>query len=118
MDTVYVAPLDQYILERVIKLVPNKLRKWKTELQSLVEEVKEDYMMAIKKAIVDFVLRDPTVNIEGITEEQLPHRKELAKIYGTMIPIFLANRNKLCKSLHIVNPCLAGLHDMWNQHFQ
>lgn len=102
----------------MIKLVPNKLRKWKNELTALVEEMKEDYMMAIKKAIVDFVLRDPSLNTETAAEVELPHRKELAKIYGTMIPAFLATRNKLCRSLHIVNPCLAALHDMWNQHYQ
>lgn len=118
VDTVYVAPLDKYILQRVMKLVPKRLLKWKNELQMLIEEIKEDYMIAIKKAIVDFVLRDPTLNVESVVEEELPHRSELAKIYGTMIQTLLANRNKLCKSLHIVNPCLAGLHDMWNQHFQ
>lgn len=88
------------------------------ELKTLVDEMKDEYMTAIKKAIVDFVLRDPAVDAEGVNKnENLPHRKELAKIYGTMIPEFIATRNKLCKSLYVVNPCLAGLIDMWNQHF-
>lgn len=36
-----------------------KLRKWKETLFHCTDEMREDFMMAMKKAIVDFVLKDP-----------------------------------------------------------
>lgn len=44
---------------RVHNLIPLKLKKWKETLFTCTDEMREDFMMSMKKAIVDFVLKDP-----------------------------------------------------------
>lgn len=46
----------QYIICRIYSLIPKRFDKWKLNIQQNIMEVKEDYTMAIKKALVDFVL--------------------------------------------------------------
>ncbi|KAI8903374.1 dynein heavy chain, N-terminal region 2-domain-containing protein [Gorgonomyces haynaldii] len=46
-------------LAHVLKLVPKELKKLETSVQNLSAEMREDYHMSVKKAIVDFVLKDP-----------------------------------------------------------
>lgn len=76
-------------------------------VESLSEETKEDYLQSVKKAIVDFVLRDPRekdgedVNLlpEPIRELKLMTPKPWHKA-------FLAARHSLAKKLHAINPCM------------
>ncbi|OAF63561.1 hypothetical protein A3Q56_08730 [Intoshia linei] len=43
--------------------------------------MKEDYLLSVKKAIVDFVLRDPRENSESmIKETHLKHRMKLSVV--------------------------------------
>lgn len=43
---------------RVFALISSKLLKWSNSLNELTSEIKEYYLVAVKKAIVDFVLQD------------------------------------------------------------
>lgn len=52
------------IIFSVHNLISPKLKKWRDTLFTCTEEMREDFMMSMKKAIVDFVLKDPnTVSI-------------------------------------------------------
>lgn len=46
----------RYVLCRIYSLIPNRFDKWKLIIEQNIMEVKVDYTMAIKKALVDFVL--------------------------------------------------------------
>jgi dynein heavy chain, axonemal len=46
-------------LENVLDLVPTKLKKLDESVLQLSAEMREDYHLSVKKAIVDFVLKDP-----------------------------------------------------------
>ncbi|KAI8428218.1 hypothetical protein MSG28_002442 [Choristoneura fumiferana] len=63
LDTIHVAPLDNKVILKVHNLLTMKLRKWKETLFQCTDEMREDFMMAMKKAIVDFVLKDPNAPI-------------------------------------------------------
>lgn len=60
IDTQHVAEMEHDWLKNVLKLIPVGLkRKHQETLDVLSSEMREDYHMSVKKAIVDFVLKDP-----------------------------------------------------------
>lgn len=58
----------------VHNLISMKLKKWRECLLTATEEMREDFMMSMKKAIVDFVLKDPnTVELFFIIKVRIHH---------------------------------------------
>ncbi|KAI4465685.1 dynein axonemal heavy chain 7-related [Holotrichia oblita] len=107
VDTIHVAPLDQKVLN-----------KWTDTLAANVHEMKEDFMVAVKKAIVDFVLRDPSF-VESLTSEfDSPQRRELAEMCVTWKGNFAEVRNKMQRIIHVTNPCIHSLIDLWYSRFR
>ncbi|VEN46856.1 unnamed protein product [Callosobruchus maculatus] len=117
VDTVHVAPLDEEVLTRVLALVPRKLMVWEKTLAESVQDVKDDFMMAVKKAIIDFVLQDPSFSMQsGETENAF--KKELKKIGTSFRASFASAKTKIERNLHLVNPCLAALPDIWYSSYR
>jgi dynein heavy chain, axonemal len=54
-----VAEMKDEWLENVLDLVPTKLKKLDESVLQLSAEMREDYHLSVKKAIVDSVLKDP-----------------------------------------------------------
>ena len=48
--------------KRIMTMVPKKLQKNQREIKRTHEEIKEDYLFAVKKSIVDFVLKEPEID--------------------------------------------------------
>jgi len=64
IDTEHIAPLDRSWIGRVLDLLAPRLRQDKDELITcLVDEMRDDYLLSVKKAIIDFVLPDPRSEI-------------------------------------------------------
>jgi dynein heavy chain len=60
MDTTHVAEMDRRWLDHVLGLIPVRFKEtFPQSVSHLSSEMQEDYHMSVKKAIVDFVLRDP-----------------------------------------------------------
>ncbi|XP_050670474.1 dynein axonemal heavy chain 7-like [Leptidea sinapis] len=116
IDTIHVAPLDNKIILRVHKLIPAKLKKWKDSLFTCTDEMREDFMMSMKKAIVDFVLKDPNTE-ESLEEEDTPLKQELAKKDDAWRNRYQCARKFLDKNLHSVNPCIAQVLQIWWKQF-
>ncbi|KAG5878487.1 hypothetical protein JTB14_010272 [Gonioctena quinquepunctata] len=112
VDTAHVAPLDGKVLSRVLALVPRKLMVWEQTLSESIQDVKEDFMMAVKKAIIDFVLQDPNF-VKTPSDNESQYRRELKMIGNSFRPSYNAAKLKMERNLHVVNPCLAALIDLW-----
>ncbi|XP_060516742.1 dynein axonemal heavy chain 7 [Cylas formicarius] len=117
VDTVHVAPLDDIMLNRILSLVPRQLMAWETTLAKNVEDIKEDFMTANKKAIIDFVLQDPSSTV-AIADDDSPFKTERKAIGNSFRPAFDAAKFKLGRILHVINPCLATLFDLWYTRFR
>ena len=62
IDTRYVAGINPKWFKRIMTMVPKKLQKNQREIKRTHEEIKEDYLFAVKKSIVDFVLKEPEID--------------------------------------------------------
>lgn len=80
--------------------------------------MKEDFMMTVKKAIVDFVLRDPTLTESVVDEFDSRERSELKEMSKIFKKNYLTNHAKIERILHVVNPCIAALIDLWYQKYR
>ncbi|KAL7044814.1 hypothetical protein ACKWTF_002067 [Chironomus riparius] len=117
IDTVHVAPLDKKVLTRVLKLIPKKLTKWNDVLESITAEMKEDYITAVKKAVIDFVLGDAlSKNINK--QEESKYRGELKEMSMKWRHRFDENRMKIKRTLFAINPCLSQILEIWYTSFK
>ncbi|XP_034234713.1 dynein heavy chain 7, axonemal isoform X2 [Thrips palmi] len=117
VDTVHVTRLASESLKRILHLVPTKLKKWKDLRRALTQEVKEDFLMSVKKAIVDFVLQDTAEGDMRIPEEDTEERRTLKTISKSWSASYAAVRNKNLHNLHAVNPCMAQVLDLWQKNY-
>ena len=71
IDTEHIAPLDRSWIERVLALLAPRLRHNKDDLITcLIDEMRDDYLLSVKKAIIDFVLRDPRSDADALVRIQ------------------------------------------------
>lgn len=117
VDTVHVASIDEKWLSNISALVPSKLKKWPDIIGVMVDELKEDYLLCIKKSIVDFVLQDPALNELGITVYDSDHRREMKRICKGFTPLYEPTKVKLSNNLFIVNACITQVLDLWHRQF-
>uniref|UniRef100_A0A2A4JQR8 Dynein axonemal heavy chain 7 n=1 Tax=Heliothis virescens TaxID=7102 RepID=A0A2A4JQR8_HELVI len=116
IDTIHVAPLDNKIILRVHNLISPKLKKWKDTLFTCTDEMREDFMMSMKKAIVDFVLKDPNTE-ESLEEEDTPLKQEMEMKDDAWRNRYVVAHKHLTKNLHSVNPCIAQVLQIWWKQF-
>jgi len=118
IDTEHVAPMEASWLQHVLQMVPDSLKLGLDDyIDSLSDEMREDYLLSVKKAIVDFVLRDPREKDEDKEEELLPHRAELMQVPKPWKKSFFASRSIMEQDLLVTNPTMAGVLDLWYRSF-
>jgi dynein heavy chain len=118
IDTVHVPPLEQAWLNNIYSQIPKKLQTYSTLKQHLTEEVKEEFLLSVKKAAVDFVLQELSERNNQIKQYDSVHRQELKELSKTWRSAFERNLAKIQKNLHTVNPCLAKVLDLWYKSFR
>ena len=120
IDTEHVAPLESIRLQNVMSLIAEKLRK--SHQQSIVDlsdEVHEDYLLSVKKAIVDFVLRDSRENESDKPKEKVPeYKQELNVVPKPWHLSFERARYDISKNLHSINPCMSQVLLLWYGSFK
>lgn len=84
----------------------------------LTEEVRDDFLLSVKKGIVDFALQDPNKCELGIHVYESPERTEMREICKSFSLNYPVIKSKLHKNLHTINPCIAQVLDLWQRQFR
>ncbi|XP_025831878.1 dynein heavy chain 7, axonemal-like [Agrilus planipennis] len=113
VDTIHVAPIDEKVLEEILKLIPEKWKRWTDMLGVCIQDLREDFMSANKKAIVDYVLKDPTVTESIAAEFDSAERREVVLLGPKWQKSYDLNKLQINRWLYIVNPCMQQILQLW-----
>ncbi|XP_067117728.1 dynein axonemal heavy chain 7 [Osmerus mordax] len=118
IDTEHVAAMEDSWLENVLDLVPTHLKMLTKTIEHLSDEMREDYLLSVKKAIVDFVLRDPRMNDEENMKDPIPHRAEMELVPKPWNKSFHHAQKSIKEGLHSINPTMLQVLDLWHVSFK
>ncbi|KAM3849660.1 dynein axonemal heavy chain 7 [Diretmus argenteus] len=116
IDLEHVAPMEESWLENILKRVPLHLKRRSGTTELLTEEIREDYDVSVKKAIVDFVFRDPREREEDTKDPPL-HRTEMKVVPKPWRKNFLRAQRRMRENLHAVNPTMLQVLALWHRSF-
>jgi dynein heavy chain len=125
VDTEHVAPLEDSWIINILQRVGSGhdslgnilTAKLVTGVELLSDEVKEEYLLSVKKSIVDFVLKDPRQKEQGVAPPKLPHRLELDVVPKPWNQTFLAATAAMSEVLSVTNPTVAAVLRLWYQEY-
>ncbi|XP_076648740.1 dynein axonemal heavy chain 7 [Halictus rubicundus] len=111
VDTFHTTQIHADVLENILNLVPFGLRdQFYHCTEDLLFEIKDTYTTNIKKAILEFALRDPLQ--EELQEEADAHL--LSSLVGQVRERIAA----LQDTLYLINPCMKMTLDQWIHKFR
>uniref|UniRef100_A0A2C9JUK5 Dynein axonemal heavy chain 7 n=1 Tax=Biomphalaria glabrata TaxID=6526 RepID=A0A2C9JUK5_BIOGL len=117
VDVNDVQPMSDAVIGNILNRLSANLKKGQSKtLDRLCDEIKEDYILNTKKSILDFVLRDPRKQIIDV-KEMSKEMKELDVVPQPWRLSLLTNKDKLQKTLCLVNPCIRQAVEIWFSDF-
>ncbi|CAL8107738.1 unnamed protein product [Calicophoron daubneyi] len=130
IDTDHVAPMKNEWMQHMEGLIRPNVRESASAalLEKLEDEIREDYLFSVKKAIVDFILRE-SADKQSFRDSQkhcdiydddcklLEHRKELEIVPKPWHPSFITALRYCQRHLFITNACMLQVLDLWHTSF-
>ncbi|XP_060786498.1 dynein axonemal heavy chain 7-like [Neoarius graeffei] len=117
VDVKNVLPMEHSRMEGILNLVPSHLKALKRSTEFLSDEIREEYLMSIQKAIVDFAISDPTSE-EQKEKSLLPHREEIAVLPKPWNASFLQAHRRMSHHLHAFNPTMLAVLNLWHKSYK
>ena len=120
IDTRYVASINQRWFKRIMTMVPRRLLRNQKEIKKIHEEIKDDYLFAVKKSIVDFVMKEPEIDEDERfldDDDETPMTIELAGVSNAWRKIYKTSRKYLRVALHPINQCLLMTMTLWYKQY-
>ena len=85
------------------------MQKNQREIKRIHEEIKEDYAFAVKKSVVDFVLKEPEIDEDERfldEDDETPMTIELAAVSEAWKKLYRSSKRHLNHHLHLINQCM------------
>ena len=85
------------------------MQKNQREIKRIHEEIKEDYAFAVKKSVVDFVLKEPEIDEDERfldEDDETPMTIELAAVSEAWKKLYRSSKRYLNHHLHLINQCM------------
>ena len=102
------------------------MQKNQREIKRIHEEIKEDYAFAVKKSVVDFVLKEPEIDEDErfldevfnffllflliqtffAKDDETPMTIELAAVSEAWKKLYRSSKRHLTHHLHLINQCM------------
>ncbi|KAI8615245.1 dynein heavy chain and region D6 of dynein motor-domain-containing protein [Chytriomyces sp. MP71] len=115
IDTQHVAEMEDEWLSNVLGLLSESLKSnHKVAVISLSNEMRDDYHMSVKKAIVDFVLKDHRQKNEQSGSDSEENFRKIRQSTPNWNQTYVQSQNIIKSSLFLVNPTLLGILKTWS----
>lgn len=119
LDAINIRPIESSWLDNIWTNVPERLQQsYPTLSANLSDEVCDEYRVAVKKAMIDFVLHEPDKFTKAQLESGPRGDDVLRKVPKPWRPDVLKAKKRLLKHLHVVNPVLAYVNMIWKAVFR
>ncbi|XP_050489817.1 dynein axonemal heavy chain 7-like isoform X1 [Bombus huntii] len=119
IDDVYVGSMDVDLLINILKRVPTKWKdKFKELLNRLVKEVKEEYILSVKKSVIEFVIGNSVYS----SLKQFTALEKNEQFEGIRLPKehevnYRWNRARLERRVILYRPVVRRIFDYWYREF-
>nr|CAH8829193.1 unnamed protein product [Trichobilharzia regenti] len=131
INTDHVAPMDEkWMKDMVSSIRPDVLEGANMALlEKLEDEIREDYLFSVKKAIVNFIINDPSDKQQALGGSHITcdenneeckiseSRKELDIVPKPWHSSFLSAYRFCQRNLFVTNTCMLQLLDLWHTTF-
>ena len=140
VETEKVAPLEMIWIKNMLSLLTSELRRHRRLVEHLVDDIKDEYLMSVKKAIVDFTLKLDDESKEKLESIQTFETSREEVESDDSEPIFKKLRKELSDHLSVVpkpwkrnfddvhhymetrlfpiNPTISQVFELWQNTFQ
>ncbi|KAJ3073863.1 Dynein heavy chain 7, axonemal [Podochytrium sp. JEL0797] len=119
IDTQHVAEMEDEWLSNVLGLLSDNLKSnHKVTVGSLSNEMRDDYHMSVKKAIVDFVLKDHRQK-NNQNENDAASEYSFVRIRQSTpnwSNAYIQSQERIKAGLFAVNPTFLGILKTWNSY--
>ncbi|XP_061774430.1 dynein axonemal heavy chain 7 [Nerophis ophidion] len=114
----HLTPLQDSWVKNIVGKVPGHLKSQKQILDLLLDEIKEDYLLSIKTAILKYTFSDPVEIDEDPMKDLPPHRLELVFVPKEWKDSFFHARKKMINWLYSFNPTMQQVLHLWHVSYK